>query len=66
MSAWVEKGGWVGVYLEVEALVLVRDKVGACKGDVVGEGGGVPVDVIAVAEHVLSHVLAAFLEGFHC
>lgn len=58
------KGG--GFYLEVEALVLVRDEVGARERDVVGEGGGVPVDVVAVAEHLLLHVLASLFEGFHC
>lgn len=46
--------------------VLVRDEVGTRQGDVVGEGGGVPVNVIAVAEHVLAKLAAAIFEGFDC
>ena len=40
-------GGW-GVHLEGVALVLVGGEVDAGKGDVVGEGGVVPVDVVAI------------------
>lgn len=53
-------------YLEMVAFVLVGDEVCAREGDLVGEGGGVPIDVIAVAEHLRAKILAAFFERVHC
>ena len=42
-------GGGGGVaHLEGEAVVFVDEEVGAGEGDVVGEGGAVLVDVVAV------------------
>ena len=41
--------GWKRIiHLERVARIFICDKIGAGQGDVVGEGGGIAVDMVAV------------------
>lgn len=79
LSAWVGEGDagaaaeggeeWGAereAYLEMVALVLVGDQIGARERDIVAEAGRILVDMVACAEHVRFKFFAAFFEGFYC
>lgn len=54
------------MYLEVVAFVFVRGKVDAGEGDVVGEGGGIMIQMVSVGEHFYFELFTPFVICFDC